>query len=374
MRLALAVPKSRLEARIVISDPDDSAALWIDSDRDQIPVAGKGISPGQVPKSGSARDHLGGCQPLSNLATMHSVGGLRLLNAGAPPICRGTSILDKNGFTQSRPAVVQSRLAELESRAAQLGEEMGVLKQVQIEVAQIRSLLELQGVNLTIPPPELQVRVSGAYDMNFFRLGHDLGVSVESMLGLVNKGFDDFQRIFDFGCGCGRVVIPLSLRLAHPERLYGADIDPEAIQWCKSHIHGVGGFEVNPHEPPAPFEDESFDLVYGISVFTHLPEEMQFSWMQDLVRVCTKDAYLVLTFHGERHHGLVQGPLADELNEKGFVYSGQEKGTTEGLPDFYQTSFHTHDYVRERWGEYFEVLEIRKDAVGTQDAVLLRKR
>ncbi|MGB5161237.1 MAG: methyltransferase domain-containing protein [Thermoanaerobaculia bacterium] len=280
----------------------------------------------------------------------------------------------KNWFTKSRPAVAQSGLAGLESRAAQLAQNQGILKQLQIEVAQIRSLLELQGVNLAIPPPKLQVRVSGAYDMDFFRLGHDLGVSVESMLALVNKGFDDFQRIFDFGCGCGRVAIPLSLRLAHPERLYGADIDPEAIQWCKDHIHSVGGFEVNPHEPPAPFEDESFDLVYGISVFTHLPEEIQFSWMQDLVRVCAKGAYLVLTFHGESHYSHVQGHLADELNKNGFVYSGQKKGTTEGLPDFYQTSFHTHDYVRERWGEYFEVLEIRRDVVGTQDAALLRRR
>jgi hypothetical protein len=48
---------------------------------------------------------------------------------------------------------------------------------------------------------------------------------------------------------------------------------------------------------------------------------------------------------------------------------------TEGLPDFYQTAFHTHEYVQREWNKYFEIVNIKTKGIGQhQDAVLVRKR
>jgi hypothetical protein len=45
------------------------------------------------------------------------------------------------------------------------------------------------------------------------------------------------------------------------------------------------------------------------------------------------------------------------------------------LPDFYQTAFHTHEYIRREWSRHFEVVAIHAKGVGNhQDAVLVRKR
>lgn len=271
------------------------------------------------------------------------------------------------------PGPAADPVAELEAKVEELAGQMSALATLQTELAQTRSLLEQQGLKLAIPPAHLQLRVSGAYNNNFFRLGAVLGRSVESMLAPAGKSFEDFGSILDFGCGCGRVMIPLSVRLKHPRRLFGSDIDPEAIKWCQQNLHWAGGFEVNPHQAPSPFEDAKFDLIYGISVFTHLPEDLQHSWLQDLQRICKSGGFLVLTFHGATHHEKLQGPLREKLNAHGFAYSGAARGTTAGLPDFYQTSFHTTDYVRTVWGEYFEVIDIKADGIGVQDAVLLRK-
>jgi len=37
--------------------------------------------------------------------------------------------------------------------------------------------------------------------------------------------------------------------------------------------------------PPMSYEDNMFDFVYSISIFTHLPEDMQFAWLQELQRI-----------------------------------------------------------------------------------------
>ena len=49
------------------------------------------------------------------------------------------------------------------------------------------------------------------------------------------------------------------------------------------------------------------------------------------------------------------------MRTKGFYYSdfGFNYGKSISLPDFYQTSFHTHDYIRREWGKHFDVLDIQ---------------
>src|SRR3546814_6253266 len=47
--------------------------------------------------------------------------------------------------------------------------------------------------------------------------------------------------------------------------------------------------------PPLAFADESFDLVYALSVFTHIPLELQRDWLDELRRVLVPGGYLLCT-------------------------------------------------------------------------------
>ncbi|MGH8642383.1 MAG: class I SAM-dependent methyltransferase, partial [Burkholderiales bacterium] len=220
------------------------------------------------------------------------------------------------------------------------------------------------------------------------------------------------SRILDFGCGCGRVIRYLSH--VFPDREFvGTDIDAEAIRWSRNYLAHLGTFQVNGTWPPLDHPDESFDLVIANSVFTHLPEDMQFAWLKELRRVTRNGGYLLLTVHGpdvyetfdsarraaeNRNWESIRPKIWSRLREfanavgqrlhlthsidrdarqfkrRGFFYwrMGVE---TAGLPDFYQTSFHAEHYIRDRWSPFFEIRRIvSKGMAHNQDLVLCRRR
>jgi hypothetical protein len=56
---------------------------------------------------------------------------------------------------------------------------------------------------------------------------------------------------------------------------------------------------------------------------------------------------------------------------KGFTYANL--GLTEGLPDYYQTAFHSVDYVRKHWAEGFSSFHHAATGNAGQDVVVLVK-
>jgi SAM-dependent methyltransferase len=87
-------------------------------------------------------------------------------------------------------------------------------------------------------------------------------------------------------------------KLEGPE-IYGCDQNPELVEWCSRNLPFMST-SVNEVEPPTPYEDESFDLVYALSVLTHLPEELQSPWMAEFRRILRPDGLLLFTTLGER--------------------------------------------------------------------------
>ena len=46
-------------------------------------------------------------------------------------------------------------------------------------------------------------------------------------------------------------------------RVFGCDIDREAIDWVRANVKGPS-FETIPTSPPTLYPDSHFDLIYGI--------------------------------------------------------------------------------------------------------------
>lgn len=242
-------------------------------------------------------------------------------------------------------------------------------------IEQLTTVLVHEAGLLPLPPKHLQVRVIGGYFSDFIESGYRIVDTIDRVLALSGKKMADFTSVLDFGCGCGRVVRAMRRRL--PEaRLSGADIDAEAIGWLESHYRSIASFSAIPHLPPTEYGGDSFDLIYGISVFTHLPEDMQFSWLQELQRITREGGCLVLSTHGEKHYEALDEAARRILREKGFHYTdfGSNYGKSINLPDFYQTAIHTKDYVEREWGRYFRVLGfVERGLDDHQDLVLLQK-
>jgi SAM-dependent methyltransferase len=225
--------------------------------------------------------------------------------------------------------------------------------------------------NLNLPLEEVQKHI-GAPGRAFIMGGFDVAQEAAALLqDRAGRPLDSFKSILDFGCGSGRVT-RFFKPLAPDARFFGCDIDGPAIEWCSANLTEIGQFAVNPSEPPAPYPNSNFDFIFVFSVFTHLPEAMQFAWLADLRRMLQPGGLLLATFHGSTYWSRVPVGQQAQFRKLGFLHS--DTGKTTGLPDFYLTAYHTHEYVRERWGEYFDVLEIIPQGIQSHDVALCRAR
>lgn len=112
-------------------------------------------------------------------------------------------------------------------------------------------------------------------------------------------------RILEWGCGPGRLIRHLPALLADRQAaITGTDYNPESIGWCRANLTGIE-FTENGLNPPLPFEDGSFDVVYNFSVFTHLSEDVQLAWAKELHRVLRPGGVCISTTHGERYRYLL---------------------------------------------------------------------
>ncbi len=252
---------------------------------------------------------------------------------------------------------LESRISDLETSSAEM---QAVIKQMG---------------GFLLPPPHLQDRVAAYSGPFFIEHGESLLGFLEAALGALGKDLTSFPAVLDFGCGCARVLRAYHYRSSPSQRLCGTDIDVETIEWCRANYANMAEFSLNAEAPPMSYADETFDLVYSVSVFTHLPEDMQLTWLRELQRVTKVGGYLLLTTFNEKsfEEGL-PAESREEAREAGFFYNDQGP-ETQGLPDFYRQSYHTAAYIRSHWSEYFDVLDIRERAVDDlQDIVVCRRR
>jgi len=180
-------------------------------------------------------------------------------------------------------------------------------------------------------------------------------------------------RILDFGCGYGRLSRYLSLLGEPGVAVDGCDVDAPAIEWASANLVSSGTFFVNPDRPPLSLPEENrYDLIIALSVFTHLPEDMQEAWLEQLIKLLRPDGRLLATIHGPYFHRFVPADQRDAFLHHGFLHC--DLGRTPGLPDYYLTSFQSDEYVRSRWSRHGEIEAIVPMAVQLQDAVIVSPR
>jgi SAM-dependent methyltransferase len=228
----------------------------------------------------------------------------------------------------------------------------------------------------TMPDPgdDLIARVVGGPDHTwFFWTGRESVRETERTLAIASRSLESFESILDFGCGCGRMLLWME-ELSRTSTLYGTDIDDEAIAWCRENIP-YATTSVNGGDPPLPFADGSFDLVFNHSVFTHIDERRQDAWLTELRRVVRPSGFVVLSTHGEVALGDDPWGIRQRLEDNGIVFQPDLYPSDFPLPDWYQNTYHAPWYVFEHWGRWFDIRGyVPGAALGVQDHVLLQRK
>lgn len=150
---------------------------------------------------------------------------------------------------------------------------------------------------LPVQTPGLAYLVCGQYNLE--AMYHNGRKGAEWITALLEKNdlhMDDFDRILDFGCGCGRVLRFWNY-LTHA-RVYGTDYNPSLVKWCTDNLTFTD-VSLNSACSRTGYADDFFNLVYAISVFTHLSREMQSFWLDELIRITSSGGFLIITVHGE---------------------------------------------------------------------------
>ena len=109
------------------------------------------------------------------------------------------------------------------------------------------------------------------------------------------------KRVLDFGCGSGRVLRHF-LDVAERAEVYGCDVDEASIEWLRANLSPPLRPFVSYDEPVLPQPDDFFDLIYALSVFTHLTHHWA-GWLLELRRVLKPGGILIASYlHEEPSH------------------------------------------------------------------------
>jgi SAM-dependent methyltransferase len=179
------------------------------------------------------------------------------------------------------------------------------------------------------------------------------------------------KRVLDFGCGAGRTLRHF-LPEAEAAEFWGCDIDEPSIDWLRGHLSPPIQVLRNGELPPLELPDGHFDLVYAISVFTHLSDNWS-RWLLELHRLLREDGILIATFAGRLL--LERTGETWEPDRIGMNVLRTWQDWDEGGPFI----LHSDWWIRAHWGRAFDVLEIVPESgidspLGPQSWALMRKR
>jgi SAM-dependent methyltransferase len=182
------------------------------------------------------------------------------------------------------------------------------------------------------------------------------------------------RNVLDFGCGAGNVMRHFGAEARRGE-VWGCDVDADSIAWLQQNLCPPFHVATVSPRPSLPTPDDHFDLVYAISVFTHLVEDWA-EWLVALHRTVKPDGVIVVTFLGagmsEAEHAGAWDPDRVGMN---VLRHGQDWDG--GGP----TVFHSDWWLRAHWGRAFQIVDIHQDRdehgaaiPGSHGYVVMRKR
>jgi SAM-dependent methyltransferase len=248
------------------------------------------------------------------------------------------------------------------------------------------------GWSKPIPPFDLRRITAKRSIDNYVKSGQRIVNSFIEGLNSVGKDINQFGQILDFGCGAGRQI--QYFYDYKTSKVTGCDPNADHIQWLSAN-YPLANFYASKFDPPLPFGDGHFDLVYSVSVFTHLSEKAQFNWLAELNRVLRPGGMALLTTLGEhaaeradknrsvRRDSNEPNSFCQALSQQKFLFYVPEsyrqvnKSINPGSvsdDEMYGITWHSQEYINSNWNKYLEIVKIIPGCIDSeQDLVILKK-
>jgi len=243
------------------------------------------------------------------------------------------------------------------------------------------------------PSTNLMENVSGlTNEQDFASHGADFFVALSQASP---KPLYQYRSLLDFGCGCGRFARMLK---GHPGKISGCDIDGRHVEWINQNLPYMDA-KTSKVYPPVPFEENEFEAIVSISIFTHLTEKSQDEFLGELYRICSPNGILFLTVHGEQAFTRAKNetPIWDMLSVDQALFDNAAEQFLDGKHMFirqeghltvednsndlskvisdpfeYGIAFTPELYIRSHWTNWFDVINYKSGGIHDfQDIVVL---
>ena len=221
------------------------------------------------------------------------------------------------------------------------------------DVAEVRSVedwlkrVSTDLAHISVPNADLVYLTQGIRDTNAYQNSIIPGV-YNMKRYLANSGIEvnRLGSILDFGCGTGRLLVGWYLDNS-ARGLCGCDINRQLVSWARNNLPGRIDWHQTSLTTELPYASKRFDLIYLVSVFTHLSLASQKLWIQELKRVLRPCGYILITLHGEMYVRVFQRQRIEEFHKTGYI---ETTNPHEGLNSF--GTYHTFECARKLFDDF----------------------
>jgi SAM-dependent methyltransferase len=216
----------------------------------------------------------------------------------------------------------------------------------------VGAVSERTGLTAAQPPEEVHAMARGPLAAGGGLYEADLIVDALASVGVE---FARLRSCLDFGCSSGRVL--RALAAAYPEiSWHGCDPNAPAIAWAAEQLPAAELF-VSGDAPPLTLADDSLDLAYAISIWSHFEPTLGLRWFEEMYRVIRPGGHLVCTTHGLTSVAFyatlaLRTPqqsreIADALYRRGWWYAAEfgEEGDWGVLNPDWGTAFLSPEWI-----------------------------
>ena len=157
----------------------------------------------------------------------------------------------------------------------------------------VPAVLEKTGLSAAAPPESIHSMGRGSLAAGGSMYYADLVIGALEQVG---AELPPAAAILDFGCSSGRVIRVLKAYNA-AYNCYGCDPNGEAIGWAQQNLPGID-FRISPLRPPLSYAPGHFDLLFAISIWSHMNQKSARGWLAEMRRIVKAGGLFLLTFHG----------------------------------------------------------------------------
>lgn len=211
-----------------------------------------------------------------------------------------------------------------------------------------------QNPGVAIPPDYLLYETYRLDYHRFFTSGENIAEEIISWTK--NYAQPGPLQILDWGCGLSRVVMHIP-KLAEPgSAVYACDINAQMIEFNQNTYKNVS-YAISPYAPPTTYPNAHFDLIYALSVFTHIEASLQEAWVREIHRILKDNGVFLFTTHGKLFSSKLLPKERLLLDQTGaFTKAYQQKGHR------MMSTYNSAANFRRLLQPYFEILEFHDGA------------